>query len=1039
MILLKVVLVRFALTDKAGFSRFLNPIRLVALAACLCSPAFAVNPDRLISQYGHTAWRVQNGFFDGAPTSIAQTSDGYLWVGTSSGIVRFDGVRFVPWNPPGVGPLRSAAINALLGAKDGGLWIGTVFSGWSRWGNRRLTQYPEPSASVVGSFLEDGNETTWLTRKSTGDDLGSVCEVTRGQVRCYGESNGIPRRCCNALAKDNTGAFWLTSDTEVLKWAPRSSSARRWKIPGAIAVQTHVFLAPLSEDSAWIGVDVPGPGRGLELLSHGTWTPLVARGWDSRNVGVRALLTDSHQAFWVGTNDHGLYRIRGGKVDHFGSAEGLSSDFVLQVFEDREGSVWVVTANGVDCFRDLAVSSFSQREGLSTKEIDSVLATRNGTVWAGGDRGLDALRKSGISSLSTGEGLPGTQVTSLFEDHEGRFWVGLDHTMTILKDGRFTQIRRPDGRELGFVVGMAEDIDQDIWVEISGTPRELIRIHDLQVTDRFPAPQMPAARRVAADPAGGIWLGLISGDIARYRQGKLETFHFERAADSFVRDLAVNADGSVLGATGYGLIGWRDRKQQVLTVRNGLPCDAINTFVRDSNSTLWLYTQCGLVQITEQELQKWWANAAATLQMRVFVSADGMQGGLASFQAAARSTDGKLWFSNGIVLQMIDPLHLPVNSIPPPVHVEEITVNRQSFTLGSDLHFPALTRDVAIRYTALSFVAPQKVRFRYMLEGQDKTWQEAGTRREAFYTNLAPRSYRFRVIACNNDGLWNETGDTLSFTIAPAYYQTNSFVFLCAGAFFGGLWLIYLLRLNQATAQIQQRIGTRLEERERIARELHDTLLQGFQGLMLRFQAVMKVLPDHGPARPMMEQVLDRADEVLLEGRQRVRDLREEGLNGNELSQALTRYGEELSQEHASSYSLSVLGTPQPLDPIVFNDVTRIAREALVNAFQHAQARRIEVALAYSDIGVCLRIRDDGKGIDPVILNGGKTGHWGLSGMRERAEKVGAQLKIWSQAGAGTEVELTIRAKVAYPRIPRESLWSRIRAGASGSGESKTL
>jgi signal transduction histidine kinase/ligand-binding sensor domain-containing protein len=1029
---------RFVHRQEAAFFRFGRAIVCASVGVFLCLPASALNPDRLISQYAHSAWRTQDGFFDGAPTSITQTSDGYLWVGTFSGIVRFDGVRFVPWNPPGDGTPRSAFVNALLGTRDGALWIGTMQGGWSRWANGRLTSYPEPSASTIGSFLEDGKETAWLTRKSTGDDLGSVCEVTSGQVRCYGESNGIPRGCCNALAKDSTGAFWLTSDAEVLKWVPRSSSARRWKISGAAEVQTHVVIAPLTDDSAWIGVDVPGPGKGLELLSHGTYSPLISGGWDSSSVGVRALLTDRHHAIWVGTNDHGLYRLRDGKVDHFGSADGLSSDFVQAVFEDREGNLWVVTTKGIDCFRDLAVSSFSKREGLSAHEIDTVLAARDGTVWAGGDRGLDALRESGISSLSTGEGLAGTQVTSLLEDLEGRFWVGIDHTMTILKDGRFNQIRRPDGRELGFVVGMAEDIDHDVWVEISGTPRELIRIHNLQVTDRFPAPQMPAARRVAADPAGGIWLGLMSGDMARYRQGKLETFHFQHQTESPVIEITVNPDGSVLAATRFGLLGWRDRKQQVLTVRNGLPCDGIDAFIKDSNAALWLYSQCGLVQIAEQELQKWWADAGAVLQMRVFASTDGTQGGPASFQGAARSTDGKLWFSNGVNLQMIDPIHLPVNTIPPPVRVEEVTADRHSFS-GANLRFPALTRDIAIRYAALSFVAPQKVRFRYMLEGQDKTWQEAGTRREAFYTNLAPGSYRFRVIACNNDGLWNEAGDSLSFMIAPAYYQTDSFVFLCTGAFFGGLWLLYVLRLKQATAQIQQRIGTRLEERERIARELHDTLLQGFQGLMLRFQAVMKVLPDHGPARTMMEQVLDRADEVLLEGRQRVRDLREEGLNGNELSQALTRCGEELSQEQTSSFRLSVLGTPQPLDPIVFNDVNRIAKEALVNAFQHAKAARIEVELAYSDVCVCLRIRDDGTGIDPVVLNSGKTGHWGLSGMRERAEKIGAQLKIWSQAGAGTEVELTIAARIAYPRIPRGSLWSRIRAGASGAGESKTL
>lgn len=242
--------------------------------------------------------------------------------------------------------------------------------------------------------------------------------------------------------------------------------------------------------------------------------------------------------------------------------------------------------------------------------------------------------------------------------------------------------------------------------------------------------------------------------------------------------------------------------------------------------------------------------------------------------------------------------------------------------------------------------------------------------------------------------------------------------------------MLYLLRLKQATDRVQQRLGARLEERERIARDLHDTLLQGFQGLVLRFQAVMKNLPEHEPAHLMMEQVLERADGVLLEGRQRVRDLREEGLTGEELSQALARFGEELSQDHSSRFSLSVLGTPQPLDPVVFNEAARIAREALANAFLHSRASRIEAELTYTRSHVCLRIRDNGTGIDSGVLNDGKAGHWGLSGMRERAHKILAQLKIWSHAGAGTEVELTIPAKIAYPGTRGKSLWSRLRNSA---------
>jgi signal transduction histidine kinase len=281
------------------------------------------------------------------------------------------------------------------------------------------------------------------------------------------------------------------------------------------------------------------------------------------------------------------------------------------------------------------------------------------------------------------------------------------------------------------------------------------------------------------------------------------------------------------------------------------------------------------------------------------------------------------------------------------------------------------------------------------------------------------------LAASRGDGGWSDTGATTEFVIAPAFYQTWWFKTLYAVAALGSLWLIYLVRLRRATAQVQQQLGARMEERERIARELHDTLLQGFQGLMLRFQAVMKMLPAQEPAYQMMESVLDRADEVLLEGRQSVRDIREEGTTGAELAATLVQCGEELAREHASFFSLTIVGEAQAVGPVVFDELCRIGREALINAFRHAHAMKIEVEIIYNESGLCLRIRDDGEGIDEAILSKGRSGHWGLSGMRERARKIGAKLDIWSNPGAGTEIELRISAELAYPCSKPESVWNR--------------
>jgi signal transduction histidine kinase len=319
--------------------------------------------------------------------------------------------------------------------------------------------------------------------------------------------------------------------------------------------------------------------------------------------------------------------------------------------------------------------------------------------------------------------------------------------------------------------------------------------------------------------------------------------------------------------------------------------------------------------------------------------------------------------------------------------------------------------------------------------GYEPNWEDPGTRRAAFYNNLSPGHYRFHVIASNNDGLWNNTGAVLDFSIAPAFFQTYWFRVLSVLLGVSLLWVFYLYRLNLATARVQERLGARMEERERIARELHDTLLQGFQGLMLRFQGVLKTLPSDGPAHQMIEQVLDRADEVLVEGRQRVRDLREEGTRGTELAVNLQHCGEELALGQEPLFSLALAGDPQSVAPVVFNESYRIAREALINSFQHSRATRIEVEITFNAAGLCIRVRDNGMGIDDGVLSRGRTGHWGLSGMRERANRIGAQINIWSNSGAGTEIELTVPAKVAFLGNAAQTLWQRITRAVKRPGE----
>jgi len=692
----------------------------------------------------------------------------------------------------------------------------------------------------------------------------------------------------------------------------------------------------------------------------------------------------------------------------------------------------VTTSKGLDKFRDLHVVTFSKGEGLSADRVSSVLATPDGGIWAGNKEALNFILGRKVSAIDQSNGLPGRQITSLLEDQRGRLWVGIEDKLYRFFQGQFRQVTQTGGGSTGTVISLAEDPDGTIWAASAGEPSKLLHVSDLKVTEEVLAPSPRRITTLATNPEGGLWIGFVDGDLAGFSKSQWRPIPFHRPANTgVVSRVVLGPAGSVLASTSAGVIGWRDNKPRTLSNANGLPCNRTYSLIFDSQQTLWLYTPCGLLSIADGELRRWWQDPNAKIAVRTFDILDGAQPASTSFQpSAAMSPDGRLWFANSNVLQVIDPLRLSKNPIPPPVHIETVTADLKEYPIQRELRLPALTRELQIDYTALSFVVPQRVRFRYKLEGWESQWRDAGTRRQAFYTNLRPSSYRFHVMASNDDGLWNEAGAILDFSIAPAYYQTTWFLVFCAIALAGTLWSLYLLRLKRVTQEIQQRMGARLEERERIARELHDTLLQGFQGLMLRFQSVMKILPSSEPPYQMMTKVMDRADEVLLEGRQRVRNLREEGKSGTELPEVLASCGQELAQDRTALFNLVVMGTPQAVSPIVFTDVYRIAREALFNAFQHSQATKIEVELTYTDIQVCLRVRDDGAGIDSQTLNDGKTGHWGLSGMRERAQRIGAQLSIWSNPGAGTEVELTVPAKVAYPENRKNSIWLRImRAG----------
>jgi PAS domain S-box-containing protein len=779
------------------------------------SPVAALDTSWQISQYGHTAWRIQDGFFAGTPNAIAQTSDGYLWIGTQAGLMRFDGVRFVSWSPPEGKELPSSRINSLLGARDGSLWIGTTM-GLARWRNGELTNYRDRTGSIM-AILEDRDGTIWIARAAVSDEKGPLCQVTDTALRCYGRDDGIALSYAVTLANDSVGNLWLAGGTKVSRW--RTNSADTYVSAGLNPDEIFngvLALAAGPYGSLWVGLVHAGNGGGLQQLAQGKWKPFVTPEFDGRRLKVTALLVDRDSSLWIGTLNRGIYRIQGNNVDHFGNSDGLSGDAVTRLFQDREGNIWIATSSGIDNFHEVRVATFSTRQGLSADQVNAVLASRDGTVWIG-NYGLDVLRSGKINSIQPQNGLPGRAVTSLLEDRAGRLWVGVDKELSVYERGKFRKISAPDRKPLGAVRAMAEDVDGSIWAVTAHLPSgsgnvsstiqsRLFRIQDVKIREEISSPQLPITNTLAPDPHGGVWLGLTSGGLARYRNGQMEFFSFNHSPrPGPVHGLIVNSDGSVLAATTSGLVGWRNGRLQSLTVRNGLPCDVVYGLISDKKATFWLYAACGLIGIRNADLQRWWQSPDARVKSRLLDVFDGARPMSTPFRPnASQSPDGRLWFANQNVVQMIDPAHPDSNPIVPPVRVEEIIGDHKSYAPLIGLRLPALTRDLEIRYTALSFAVPQKVRFRYKLEPHDSEWQDPGTRRQAFYSDLRPGEYRFRVIACNNDGVWNEAGATLAFSLAAAWYQTWWFRGTCAAVFLALIWGFHQLRMHRVQRQEKQ-------------------------------------------------------------------------------------------------------------------------------------------------------------------------------------------------------------------------------------------
>ena len=878
----------------------------------------------------------------------------------------------------------------------------------------------------------DPDGSLWIARASNSVPDAPLCHITDRAANCFGKSDGMPISPADAVLADGEGGFWVGGQTALVHW--RAGVSQIYPIEGLKSNAGDIGINKLArgtDGSLWVGIAAAGPGLGLGKLSDGVFRPFVTPEFDGSKVSVYDMIVDRDGSLWVASLGKGIFRIRGDVVEHYGRTEGLSGDTVAALFEDREGIVWAATTNGIDSFRDPRIVTFSAVEGLGNDAVTGVLASQDGTIWIANSGSLDHIVNGRVSSIRAGNGLPGHQVASMMEDRAGNLWVGVDDGLYLFKGGQFHRLPEPNHQPLGLVVGLTEDIDGNIWAECAGKARKLVRIRDFQVVEEFTSSQVPPGHTLAPDPHGGIWIGALNGDLVRFRHGALEKFSLQPKGERVSHQIIANADGSVLAASDDGLVGVRQDKVQRMTKKNGLPCDSVISFIEDGAKRWWLYTECGVVELPDSEMQRWWANPEAVVQTLVYDVLDGARPqGRPSFNSAAYSPDGRVWFASGFVLQMVDPSRLSQKAPPAETYVESVIVDRKEFAATEGLKLSPHPRDLQIDYTSPTFLIPQRVKFRYRLDGYDHDWHDAGTRRQAFYTDLPPGKYTFRVAASNSDGVWDATPARLDLSVTPAYYQTTWFRALCLVFLMGLLWVAYWWRIRQLHHQFEMTLEARVGERTRIARELHDTLLQGAHGLLLRFQTVSQLLPERPTeAKDRLDRAIDQTANFITEARDEVQGLRDSTTQTNDLALAISTLGEELAADstgHCPAFRVAVEGQSRDLHPILRDEVYKIAAEALRNAFLHANAKQVEVEIRYDDERFRLRVRDDGKGIDAAVLSDqSREGHYGLPGMRERATLVGGKLTIWSEVDAGTEVELRVPAGIAYVTSRKRSWLSQ--------------
>jgi signal transduction histidine kinase/ligand-binding sensor domain-containing protein len=975
----------------------------MALAACVAlfvlSPrsALALNPKRALTQYTRTVWTQEHGLPQDTIRAVTQTKDGYLWLGTDEGLAQFDGYDFVVFNKEN-GALPSNSVGALWAARDGGLWIGTS-GGLTFCRDRKFTTYTRKDGLAdifISSITEDQSGAVWMAAGIF------VSRFQNGKFTNYSPGENLPIESPRAVYLGRDGALYVAGFAGVA----RREGDRFVSVIGPPEVGGDI-VTNLTQDHSG-NLWVAGPSGLLMRTPAGKLRQFQTKDGLPDNF-VRSLWEDRDGNVWAGTNG-GLARLENGRFVSNPVATASERDWVRCIYEDTEGNLWVGMNSGLNRFRDDIFTVYGEAEGLPSDEPTTVYQDRRGRIWIGfHDRGLVELGNGKPRVYTARDGLPSNEIFSIREDHAGDLLIATREGPSRMHDGRFIKqfIDDPLNRRLSF--DFLEDRAGRFWAAL---PAGLSQLQGGRARNVIPGgPLLNDALVILCETRdGSLWAGSYAQGLWRLKDGQSKLYTISDGLSSNeIRSLVDDRDGTLwIGTFGGGLNALRNGHFFSVTAKEGLLSDNISHVEDDGQGSLWLSTTRGICRVHKQDLNDYIAGKIKSITPVNYGVADGLRSaqcapGYPTSRGGTQTADGRLWFPTSRGLAVFDPNEKAPEVDATVVHLLDVLLDGRSIATNKPAVLPPGDGRVQFRYSGINLSTPERVRYSYRLEGLDRDWVNSVSRRVTNYNSLPHGHYRFVVRAGLPGGPSSEAA--FSFVLQPHFYETAWFRYLCVALGAAAIWGLFRLRVRQ----IRERFDLVLDERARLAREIHDTLAQGFVGISSQLDAVALTLNGHlDSARKHLDLARKMARHSLTEARRSVMDLRASALEGQDLPAALSEAARQWTAGSPVKVHVDVEGSRRRLPEEMEQHLLRIAQEAVTNTVKHAHAKEVWIRLNMDNGKLRMRVADDGEGFEQTDAFSDVGGHFGLLGMRERAERLGGDLQLRSEPGEGTEVEVTV-------------------------------